>query len=53
MSVQMKTASMNEIDIEWHSYENKNNRPIRVMARNLHSSIDCDDIVMELEEKKI
>lgn len=32
------TKHMNETNQEWHSYENKQNRPIRVLAKNLHKT---------------
>lgn len=32
----------------WHSYENKQDRPIRVMAKNLHSSCSPERIVEDL-----
>ena len=35
----------------WHSYENKQDRPIRVMAKNLHSSCLPDRIVDDLAAK--
>lgn len=35
----------------WHSYENKQDRPIRVMAKNLHSSCLPNRIVEDLKSK--
>lgn len=35
----------------WHSYENKQNRPIRVMALNLHQSCKPDRIISDLQKK--
>lgn len=35
----------------WHSYENKQDRPIRVMAKNLHSSCLPNRIVEDLNAK--
>lgn len=45
------TALANETEVEWHTYENKAIRPIRVMARNLIPSVDCDEITKELKER--
>lgn len=38
------TKLMNESKQQWHSYENKQSRPIRVMVRNLHPSCDTVEI---------
>lgn len=35
----------------WHSYENKQDRPIRVMAKNLHSSCLPERIVEDITSK--
>lgn len=45
------TALVKETDLEWHTYENKSCRPIRVMVRNLHQSTSCDEISNELKER--
>lgn len=45
------TKHMNESKQEWHSYENKQTRPIRVMVKNLHRTCDPADIKAELEAK--
>lgn len=42
------TKVMNNAKLEWHTYENKQTRPIRVMARNLHPSCKPEDIKNEL-----
>lgn len=42
------TKYLNEAKLEWHTYENKQTRPIRVMARNLHHSCNPEDIKAEL-----
>lgn len=36
--------------IQWHSYENKNSRPIKVMARGLHPSCEANEIIEDLKE---
>lgn len=45
------TQFMNSIKQEWHTYEDKQVRPIRVMVRNAHPSCDPTDITTELTEK--
>lgn len=40
---------MEKTDQQWHSYENKQERPIRVMVRNLHSA--CKAEVDELKSQ--
>ena len=35
----------------WHSYENKQKRPIRVMAKKLHHSCDANAILTDLKSK--
>lgn len=42
------TAALNLQSFEWYSYENKQTRDIKVMARNLHNSTDVDDIYDDL-----
>lgn len=42
------TGYLNNTKIEWHTYENKQTRPIRVMVRNLHPSCNPEDIKDEL-----
>lgn len=44
-------AKLNEKNFQWHTYENKNERPIKVMARGLHSSCDRNDIIKDLKSK--
>jgi len=46
------TKMINKTDIEWHTYENKAIRPIRVMLRDLHPSCDVKDITEELRERE-
>lgn len=45
------TKEMTDSKQQWHSYENKQERPIRVMVRNLHPSCDPKEILTELKEK--
>jgi hypothetical protein len=45
------TKVMNEAKYQWHTYENKQTRPIRVMAKDLHPSCDPDDIKNDLINK--
>lgn len=45
------TKAINETKFEWHTYENKLHRPIKVMIRGLHQSCLPNDIIEELKEK--
>jgi len=45
------TAALNTNDFEWYTYENKQTRDIKVMARNLHSSTDVDEISADLAQQ--
>lgn len=45
------TSFVNNNNIEWHTYENKQTRPIRVMARNLHPSCSPEMIKEELLDR--
>lgn len=42
---------LNTEKIEWYTYENKSERPHRVVARGLHSSCRKDDVVQDLQTK--
>lgn len=42
------TKTLNEKKIPWHTYEDKQARPIRVIAKNLHHSCTPVDIVEDL-----
>lgn len=42
------SALLNENDYSWHTYENKQNRPIKVMANKLHHSVSPDQIVQDM-----
>lgn len=37
--------------LEWYTYEDKNSRPIKVMARGLHPSCDPLEIIEDIKEK--
>lgn len=39
---------LNNENVEWHSFENKQTRPIRVVARNLHPTYDTEEIKSDL-----
>lgn len=45
------TKTMNECNHQWHTYENKQTRPIRVMVRNLHHTCKEEDIKQDLLDK--
>lgn len=45
------TKALTNDHITWHSYENKQTRPIRVIAKNLHRSSDPNDIVTDLNKQ--
>lgn len=45
------TALINNTNFEWHSYENKASRSIKVMVRNLHPSTSVEEVADELKEK--
>lgn len=45
------TKAINNAKLEWHSYESKLTRPIKVMARNLHPTCESQDIKEELKTK--
>lgn len=41
------TRIMEQRKQQWHFYENKQERPIKVMTRNLHPTCSTDDIVVK------
>lgn len=45
------TKTMNETKQQWHTYENKQDRPIRIMVRDMHPTCDTEEIKAELEQK--
>lgn len=42
------TGKLTKKEIQWHSYEDKASRPIKVMARGLHPSCDENEICSDL-----
>ncbi|XP_055842659.1 uncharacterized protein LOC129909607 [Episyrphus balteatus] len=42
---------LNEEKVEWYTYENKSESPLRVVVRGLHSSCQKTDIINDLKEK--
>lgn len=44
------TKYFTETNIAWHSYENKQERPIRVVAKYLHSSCEPEAIILDLKK---
>lgn len=42
---------LSETQIQWFTYEDKNNRPIKVMARGLHPTCDRQSIIEDLQQK--
>lgn len=45
------TEWLNNSNIEWHSFSDKQTRPLKVMARGLHSGTSPEDIVEYLTSK--
>ena len=45
------TEELSKHQIQWHSYENKATRPIKVVARGLHSSCSPEEVVEDLVQK--
>lgn len=45
------TKTLNNSKIPWHSYEDKQNRPFRVLAKNLHHSFDPLEIISDLKNQ--
>lgn len=44
------TTILTQQNMQWYTYENKHNRPIKVMARGLHPSCKTEEIVNDLKE---
>lgn len=42
---------LSEDSIQWYTYESKDKRPIKVMARGLHPTCDKQDIIEDLQKK--
>ena len=45
------TRQLNEAGNTWYSYENKNTKPIRVMAKGIHPSCDPVGVVADIASK--
>ena len=45
------TEWLNIKNHEWHSFQDKHSRPLKVMARGIHCQTLCKDIIDELREK--
>lgn len=45
------TRNLNSKDFRWHSYENKQSRPIRVMVKKLHHTARKESIMADLKNK--
>lgn len=45
------TKHLSETNIAWHSYENKQERPIRVLAKYLPSTCEPEAIILDLKNK--
>lgn len=45
------TTELKKLNISWHSYENKQNRDIRVMIKNLHHSFQPVNIINNLRSQ--
>lgn len=45
------TKRLDTESIQWYTYENKNERPIRVMVRGLHALCAKEDIQEDLQKK--
>lgn len=43
--------ALNENGYSWYSYENKQNRPIKVMANKLYHTVKPEDIVNEMKKR--
>lgn len=50
-SYQALTKALLDNEYLWHSFENKQNRPIKVMATRLHHSCNPEEIVSELRKR--
>ena len=47
------TKALNNNDISWYSYQDKQARPIQVIVKNLHHSWDTESIVSEFKSKNL
>lgn len=46
------TEELTKNKIQWHTYEDKNIRPIKIMAKGLHPSCDEDEIIADVTSKE-
>lgn len=46
------TKALSEYKYSWHSYESKQQRPIRVMVKNLPHSCKIEEIIKDLENRE-
>ena len=46
-------TKLNEEGKEWFTYEDKNNRNIKVMARGLHPTCQKEDVIEDLKIKEL
>jgi hypothetical protein len=44
---------LKELSLQWHSYEDKETRDLKVMARGLLPTANCREIIDELQKKKL
>lgn len=45
------SKTLNDKNLQWYTFENKNERPHQVMVRGLHPTCPKDDIIAELQDK--
>ena len=45
------TNQLNENGLKWYTYEDKNTRPIKIVARGLHHSCSKEEIIEDLQNK--
>lgn len=45
------TGKLTELKFEWFTYEDKNTRPIKVMARGLHATCKKEDIIQDIADQ--
>lgn len=47
------TTAVKNMNLEWHSFQDKQTRPIKVVVRNLHHTCKIEDITADLKDKKL
>ena len=47
------TKAFNSTNVAWYSYENKNDRPIKVIVKGLHHSWEPYKIIADLKKQKL